>query len=190
LQKLAARFRAWTESVSGKNQIATYFRNAKGPLMQLFGLIGDISGALLRISTGKGASPLIKQMRTLVPIFENVVTSTTAAFGPALIDALGNLLRLFGQIAGSNGPLVMTVKLIGAIAGALAGVLGHNSTLRSMTVSFIGLYGAVKALLFVFGPLGKAFKVLEALMLGQPDHAHRRGPRCSRRGSHLRVQAL
>jgi hypothetical protein len=114
--------------------------------METFGLIGDIAGALLRISTGKGATPLIAQLRTLVPIFENVVTNTTAAFGPALIDALGNLLRLFGQIAGSNGPLIQMVKLIGLIAGGLADLLGSTPALRSMTTSFIGLYGAAKAL--------------------------------------------
>jgi 3D (Asp-Asp-Asp) domain-containing protein len=171
LQQLAARFRAWTESVSGKNQIATYFLNAKAPLMETFGLIGDIAGALLRISTGKGATPLIAQLRTLVPIFEQVVTNTTAAFGPALIDALGNLLRLFGQIAGSNGPLIQMVKLIGLLAGGLADLLGSTPALRSMTTSFIGLYGAAKALAFVFGPLVAGAKLFEAALIGQATAA-------------------
>jgi hypothetical protein len=170
-EKLTKRFREWTDSASGRNQIAAYFQNAKGPLLETFGLIGDIAGALLRISTGKGATPLIAQLRTLVPIFEQVVTSTTAAFGPALIDALGNLLRLFGQIAGANGPLIQMVKLIGLIAGGLADLLGSTPALRSMTTSFIGLYGAAKALAFVFGPLVAGAKLFEAALIGQATAA-------------------
>jgi hypothetical protein len=108
-EKLTEKFRQWTESATGRNQIAAYFQNARGPILQIVGLIGDIGGALLRISQGKGASALVAQFRTLVPVLENVVTSTTAAFGPALIDALGNVLRLFGLLAGSSGPLVQLV---------------------------------------------------------------------------------
>jgi hypothetical protein len=166
-EKLTEKFRAWTESASGKNQIAAYFQNARGPILQIVGLIGDIGGALLRISQGKGASTLVAQLRTLVPVLENVVTSTTAAFGPALIDALGNVLRLFGLLAGSSGPLVQLVRLIGLIAAGLTALLTSVPGLNSMTVSFIGLYGTVKALSVVFGPLLGGLKLLEAALIGQ-----------------------
>jgi hypothetical protein len=166
-EKLTERFRAWTESASGTNQIAAYFQNARGPILQIVGLIGDIGGALLRISQGKGASALVAQLRTLVPVLESVVVNTTAAFGPALIDALGNVLRLFGLLAGSSGPLVQLVRLIGLIAGGLTALLTSVPGLNSMTVSFIGLYGTVKALSVVFGPLLGGLKLLEAALLGQ-----------------------
>jgi hypothetical protein len=162
---------AWTESASGKNQIAAYFQNARGPILQIVGLIGDIGGALLRISQGKGASALVAQLRTLVPVLENVVTSTTAAFGPALIDALGNVLRLFGLLAGSSGPLVQLVRLIGLIAAGLTALLTSVPGLNSMTVTFIGLYGSVKALSVVFGPLLGGLKLLEAALIGQATAA-------------------
>jgi hypothetical protein len=170
-EKLTEKFRQWTESATGRNQIAAYFQNARGPILQIVGLIGDIGGALLRISQGKGASALVAQLRTLVPVLENVVTSTTAAFGPALIDALGNVLRLFGLLAGSSGPLVQLVRLIGLIAAGLTALLTSVPGLNSMTVTFIGLYGSVKALTVVFGPLIAGLKLVEAALIGQATAA-------------------
>jgi hypothetical protein len=114
IEALSAKFRAWTESAGGQNQIAAYFEAAREPVMQLGGLVGDLGGAFLRLSQGDATGPLIEQMRTLVPILESVIANTTSAFGPTLIDSLGQILTLFGDIAGSNGPLIVFVGIIGS----------------------------------------------------------------------------
>jgi phage-related protein len=167
IEDLTKRFRDWTASVSGQNAIKRYFEQARDPILAIAGLIGDIGGAFLRLSQGEGATALVNQLRGLVPVLENVISSTTAAFGPALIDALGNVLRLFGQLAGSSGPLVVMVRLIGLIAGALADLLSSNPALNSMVVSFIGLYGVLKVTMLVLGPFAVAARAVEAALIGQ-----------------------
>jgi hypothetical protein len=166
IEKLTERFKDWTQSLRGQVALRQYFRDARQPIMEVAGLIGDLGAAFLRISQGTGATGLIVQLRSLVPILENVITSTTAAFGPALIDALGNVLRLFGLIAGSSGPLVQLVRLIGLIAGGLADMLQASPALNSMTVSFIGLYGSAKALALVMAPLAAMTTVLQVGLIG------------------------
>jgi hypothetical protein len=131
--------------VSGKNQIATYFQNAKAPLMQTFGLIGDIAGALLRISTGKGATPLIavadarpdlRERRDLHDRGVRPGVDRRAREPAAAVRADRRLQRPADPDGQADRP----------IAGGLADLLGTTPALSSMTVSFIGLYGAVKAL--------------------------------------------
>jgi hypothetical protein len=71
------------------------------------------------------------------------------------------------------------VRLIGGIAGALAGCSATTRRFSSMTVSFIGLYGAVKALSFVLGPLGLAAKAARggAVRAGRRRRTSRLAPR-------------
>jgi murein DD-endopeptidase MepM/ murein hydrolase activator NlpD len=147
LEKVTAKFREWTESAAGRNELAAYFRDAKAPIMAMAGLIGDIGGALLRLSRpGRESTDLFQRLRELVPVLENVVATTTAAFGPVFIDALINVVRLFGALAGTSGPLNVFVQIIGLLAGGLADLLSSSPALNTMVVSMVGFAGVIKAL--------------------------------------------
>lgn len=176
IEQLTAKFRGWTESLQGRQSLAQYFRDARAPVMQMAGLVGDLGKALLQLSQpGKQSTGLIVQLRSLVPLIQNVLATTTASLGPALIDALGNILRVFASLAGTSGPLVLMVKLIGAIAGVLASLLQNNPALNTMAVSMFGLYGAVKALSVVFGPLAAIVGRTIVALLGEETAANSAG---------------
>lgn len=150
---LTARFREWTESATGRNTLAEYFTAARGPIYALFGLLEDVGAALLRLSAPTSlTTDLINQMRTLVPIFEQVIANTTAALGPALIVAIGNIARLVGVFAGASGPLTLYVQLIGALAGAFATLLESTPGLSYMVVTTLGFVSVAK----IFGPMAAA----------------------------------
>lgn len=153
IEKLTARFREWTGSMQGQNALVQYFNNARPVIMQIGGLFGDLARALVRISAGAGASKMVEDLRRVVPVLEQLIAGTTAAFGPAVIAALTNIARLIGQLAGSSGPLVLVVQAISALAGALADLLQSSPLLTQMTVVFLGLGSAWKILLAVGAPL-------------------------------------
>jgi hypothetical protein len=174
--KLAEAFKDWTQSASGKNQIAEYFRNARGPILEITGLIGDVAGAILRLSRPTaGTGGLIAMFRPLVPILESVVKSTTTAFGPVFVGALANVLRVVAALAGTSGPLTLLVRAVGAVAGAFAKLLNTVPGLSTVVVTILGLVSVTKILTAVFGPLITVIKALQVALIGEAAAANTAG---------------
>ena len=174
--RLAEAFKDWTQSATGKNQIAEYFKNARGPILEITGLIGDIGGAILRLSRPtSGTGGLIAMFRPLVPLLEQVVKSTTSAFGPVLVGALANLLRVAAALAGTSGPLTLLVQAISAVAGAFAKLLNTVPGLNVAVVSILGFISVTKILTAVFGPLIAAIKALQIALIGEAAAANTAG---------------
>jgi hypothetical protein len=150
LVRAADQFRKFTDSARGQNAIKQFFDQARPGIFAFGRLIQDALKAFGAISSGTQVAPLIEMIRTqLLPVFTQLVVQTTAAFGPVLINAIGNLARLFGSLTGSSGPLVMFVQLIGAAAGGLARLLQGNPALQTMVVTIAGLAAVIKAVKFV-----------------------------------------
>lgn len=148
IDRAAQRFEDWSESMSGRNALRDYFDRARGPLFETAGLIADVGKAFLRLGTGEGVEDLIRSTRTLVPVLEDVIATTTTAFGPALIDALRNVLILVGDLAGSSGPLTLFVRTLDFMARVLHTLFETIPGTRQVTVSLLGLAGVLKALEF------------------------------------------
>jgi hypothetical protein len=156
LDRLTARFEAWTKSASGKNQIAHYFRSIKPPLYEAAGLVGDVAKAFGKLGGGSDTlTPLIKAVRKdLLPALVQVVQSTSSAFGPVLIEALTNFVKLFGSLAGTSGPLNIFVGTLSAFAGVLNTLLQSNPLVHDMAVQFIGLMAVMKGVKFIGAATG------------------------------------
>lgn len=137
----------WSKSTRGRASLRQYFKQARGPVFEMGRLLRDAGAAFIRLGNQPGVQRLIQAVRTdLVPALENVIGSTTKAFGPVLIDALTNLVRLFEQLAGSNGPLTMFVKFLGQGAGALASLVQNVPLLQPLLVTFAGMAAIMKTL--------------------------------------------
>jgi hypothetical protein len=153
----ASRFDDWTHSLEGRNRLRDYFERARAPIFELGRLIHDVTNTFFRLGNGDQVAPLLHQIRTqLLPMFEQVISSTTSAFGPHLINALTQITRLFGAMAGSSGPLTHFVDLIGLLAGVMADLLTNNPALQTMTVSLLGFAGVLKALRLTAAVTGMA----------------------------------
>lgn len=161
IENLTARFRAWTESVQGQQTLQQYFRDALGPIREMAGLVGDLGGAFLRLSRPTGATTgMIGQLRELVPVLESVISSTSAAFAPAFIESLTQVVRLLGELAGTSGPLTLFVQAIGLLAGALADLLASSPALNQMLVFGLGLKSVWGALAVLGPPVAAAFTLV------------------------------
>lgn len=165
----------WAESVEGRHSIARYFKEAKGPLFEFGRLVRDVFGAFFEVSQGQSGNTreLIHQLRTeLLPVLTEVLKSTTASFGPHLIEMITQVLGLFARLAGSSGPLTLYVDSLTTAAEIINTLLDSVPGLRGLTVNLLGLVavmktittigqftGITKGLELIFGPeLGARLK--------------------------------
>lgn len=154
LEKLSKRFREWTESARGQQSIKKFFQDAREPAYQIFKLIGAVASAFARLAKpGPETSKMLQGLRQIVPVLESVIKSTTQAFGPAIVAALTNVVKLFGALAGTSAPLTLAVRAIGWLAGVMASLLKNTPGLQTMAVTVIGLGGAWKVFQFALRPL-------------------------------------
>ena len=138
-----------TGSVEGQNQLAGYFERAQGPIYETARLVRDIGLALARLGATPGLEQLIRLVRVeLVPAFENLFAQATASFGPALVTALSEVLRLMSQFVGPTGPLTVFVRLIGDAARGLADFGEQHPKIFQLAVNISSIAAILKAISF------------------------------------------
>lgn len=138
-----------TSSASGQNALKKYFDDIEPALMESGRLVRDIGKAFIELANQPGVEILIRAIRTqLLPALTEIVKGTTAAFGPALVNALTQVTRLLGAFVGSSGPLVVMVQTLGAMAGALATIIEKVPGLQQLLVAVAGVAAVSKALQF------------------------------------------
>jgi len=146
----AEGWRKWTDSIRGKNELRQYFADSKPAIFEVGRLLRDATKAFFDLGTQPGVAKVLKLVRTkLLPVLTELVGTMTDAFGEALVSALTNMARLFGEIAQANGPLVLFVRTIGAMAGAVADLLKNNPALHTLVTGLVGFFAIVKAASFV-----------------------------------------
>jgi hypothetical protein len=143
----ADKFREWTASARGRNAIVEWFKQAHDPVFELGRLLRDATKAFFRLGRGEQIAPIIRSLRTdLLPVLEQVIGSTTKSFGPILVNTATQLLKLFGHLAGTSGPLNEFVRLIGRVAEGMNHLLDKFPALNSAVVTLAGAGGLAKAL--------------------------------------------
>lgn len=162
----------WSESTKGRNSIAQYFEDARGPLWEAGRLVRDIVKAFFELGDGEGMESiqhLLRQVRVeLLPVFTEMTKESTASFGPHLIEFLTAALGLFGRLAGSSGPLTLYLDSLTAGAKATNFLLDAVPGLRSLTTNFIALAAVVRTIKWAgaFTGLEKAFEWALGTKLG------------------------
>ena len=144
----AQAFRDWTASARGQNAIGQWFATARPVIDQTAGLIGDLAQAWARIGaiTAPTVAPMLAQLRTLVPVIEQVVTATTMAFGPAVVDLIVALASALQPIAGSSGPLLMLVQGLTLLARGFTWVVQNVPGASAVISTLAGTIAVLRAL--------------------------------------------
>lgn len=145
----AEHFRKWTESAKGRNVIKEWFDDAEKPLIAFGRLLHDITVDFFKLggSTSGVTTDLIQKLRTeVLPVFVHLTKVTTKAFGPALIDAIVQLAKLFGHMAGATGPLTLFVKGITLAAKGLNWIIKHVFGLGTIIITALSAASIYKLL--------------------------------------------
>jgi hypothetical protein len=143
--------KAWTESASGRNAIAEFFKDIRPPLWEAGRLIVDLTKAFFALQSGSGGvlTKMLRQLRVqLLPVLVDLIRSTTEAFGPRLIDLLTNVAKLVGSLAGSSGPLNLFVDTLNEMAKALNWMIENIPGFQTIVITLGSLIAIGKAFSF------------------------------------------
>ena len=137
----------WTKSAEGQTKIADYFKATKPAFVEMGRLVADIAKDFAKMGANGNIAPLIHQIRVeLLPALFDLLDSTTKSLGPALVDTITQIAKLFKDLGGSSGPLVKIVEFIGTAAKYASDLLSHNKALKDVLVWMLTLGGLYKIL--------------------------------------------
>lgn len=159
LEHSASAWRKWTESLAGQATLEEWFAESIPVVQQVLGLTKDLIKALANMSNRQDFAPLIAQIRTdLLPIFDDFTASLGNDFGPAVVIALGALLKFLTFM--SSSPLVGLVMTLARGVDMLASFL----LALPGPIKFVIAVGM--GLVFMMGLLARAMAVVKGTALG------------------------
>jgi hypothetical protein len=165
LGKASEGWRKWTDSMQGQNELRNYFTDAKPAIFEMGRLMRDVTKAFFKLGNQAGAAKMLRLVRTqLLPALTDLVSTLTGAFGEAFVSMLTNLIGLFDQISHGNGPLVLFVKTVSWLSGALTELVKRNPALRVMVTGIVALLTAMKVATLLGAVTG--FQRLSGAILG------------------------
>lgn len=175
IEMLSQRWRAWTESIAGQNQMRDFFESSSVIVAEVNGLIGDIFRQLGQsiADNPTGIVAFIRTIRTetLPAIFD--MGSALAGLGPSVLQLVETFSHLIQTMAASGAlgaftntlnavftavSAILNLPLIGQFAGWTLAILGISKALS--IVSFGAFRGGLES-------IGKAIGVLVG-SIGRP----------------------
>lgn len=141
LSEVSKRFREWSGSAAGSQQILQYFRDAAPGLKETLKLLVAIAKGIGGFAADQRVAPLIAQIRTeLLPAIGHLVNNLTGpnGFGPALVTAFSNIAEAFSKIP--LGGLTALVVAIGYLAGTVAWLVANVPGLGPAIGIFLTLW--------------------------------------------------
>lgn len=164
---LAAEWRAWTETVAGKNAIRQWFDDAR-PAVQAFGQMLSIIGrGFAGLATNGDLAGLIRQINEqLLPAIFGLANGAAASLGPALVEAAAAFLKfqtilsfspladiLLGIATAADGVLTVVNELPGPLKFLIATMVAFKLVMRGVGLGMIALKGPIGGLNSGFGDI-------------------------------------
>lgn len=165
LQRLAERWRQWTESVAGQNALRAFFDEARPALTEIGLLVGDIARGFSEMGGGAALADIVRLIRAeILPALIQLAQTTGELFTQELISTAGSFIRLLTTMSTESGPLTIFVRVLGMIADAISAIVSSHPAVANMVYTFGILnatFGAFKLASIVTG-----FGKLAPLLLG------------------------
>jgi hypothetical protein len=142
IDRITKRFDDWANSLGGQLSIRRWFDEMRPVLRETVGLIGDLAKGLGSLASGTQGAQMLQALRAAIPSLVGALKSLVTGFGPAAFDALGGVVRLFGDLTGYSGPLTLVARSIGTLASAadtLVKALGPLGPALATTLGTLGL---------------------------------------------------
>lgn len=157
---MTAKWDDWTNSLEGRNSIAEFFEEAKGPLSETAGLIGDLWKVLSRQRDPEGFTSFVRMLRNdVVPAIERLMVATKdSGIFDNLVRGVADAIDVFGRLAG-GGLISSSIELL---ANMLDVVNDLTSTFPFLSDAITGAFAAF-SLLRIAGVGGPVLTGLTAL---------------------------
>ena len=148
LTRSADKFREWTESARGKNDIREYFKAITPVVYEAARLVEDVTKAFFRVGQNETIAPMLATIRTeALPAIEELVTQVTTTLGPAMMDVITEFAKVLANLSAEGGALASfisgferileligfiteEVPFIGTVLGTLAAAGGIYKALQ------------------------------------------------------------
>jgi hypothetical protein len=164
IERATRAWRDFAESVRGQTATRRFFDSTRDTLVQIWGLVQDVTKALGRLGANQGgAAALVGSLRGLVGPLERILTNFQKAFGPEVGVLLTNIARTMELLSGNMvGPFTVALRLLNRILGVFNSLLDAVPRLgQAILVAFavsriMRMAGAVRALAASWGLVGAA----------------------------------
>lgn len=163
LDKAVEKLKALTEpGTEGGNKLKAYF-DAAVPGVQAMGrFVNGVVLSIGKLGTNKSIAPLFDQMTNeLLPAITDALMSMSDAFGPAFVQLLTDVAKVFGDLGGGGGGLTAAATALDLIFKALDGILNLPYIGPLIKGGLAGLFavgGAAVGISLMAGAFGKLGK--------------------------------
>jgi hypothetical protein len=189
LEKITAKFEAFSGSVEGKDSLAEYFKGAATNSISILESVGAFVKEILKA----GADPNIKiffdTLKQGAPIFGDILKAANEA-GPSLAKLVVNFLR-FAKATTDAGAIKVFFETLNTALGALNTLLEND-----LVKSILNITGRILGFVLALGTIGKVGSFGLKVLGGNIDQVGRMvkaiipGPVLSRITSGLETVAL
>jgi hypothetical protein len=170
LEKLAAQFRKWTESVRGQNAIADWYKDSRAVLVEL-GKIIQYLGTVWGKFGAKGNQPggLVDTLRVIrveaLPAIANLIMGLKNGLGPAIGRMVSTIARLMN--VASFDPLVKGATIVADFTAKLMDFVDKHPIVSKMATALVAVGLSLKTGVLVgklsgLDKLGKFVKFMKA----------------------------
>lgn len=120
IDKVTKRWADWTGSLTGRNQMTAWFAQARQPLHELGGLVGDIAKAMVGFDTGS-LTQTIHALRGAVQPVADLFQSLGTGLGPDLASGIAEVSRTLSELgqSGAMGPVTLLLRTFTGILAAV-----------------------------------------------------------------------
>lgn len=170
IEGTTARWEKWTASLEGQNQLARWFIQARAPVHEMAGLIGDLGKAIFGFNTG-GLTETIRHLRDGVPALTRFLESMASA-GPSLADLIRGALELGANLSGALGPVQLLLRSLTRVLDILNQLIdrtpmfGHVLAAAITLAGIFKLRGALMGLASTWGIVGRSAAAAGAAQAG------------------------
>ena len=153
IEKATHGWAVFLRGAGGQMGMRRFFESTRDTIHEVFGLVGDLSKALGRLSGQQGtAAGMVGGLRAIVPPLEKILTAMLRAFGPAMIDALVTLARTI-ELLGQNGvgPFTLMLNTLSLILKIVNGLISRIPQLGTLIVSAFAVGAMMRASRAIMG---------------------------------------
>jgi chemotaxis regulatin CheY-phosphate phosphatase CheZ len=142
IDRVTRRWNDFINSTRGQGDLRRYFASVREPLRQMAGLFGDLARGLGHLAAGSGFANAVAMLRQAVPALVAGLSAMAQTFGPAVVGALTQVVRLFGNLSQHGGAFSTVLGMLTNLVSGFNWMLEHIPALgtlisAALTVSLI-----------------------------------------------------